>query len=176
MLINTNQQSGNKNPFTHPLSRKTNTIIPAQISSSKMITKNTEYYKNGEEKVIDWHDSFFWHWCWCCMQTKWWFSCNKFTIDKRQVFSRSAPTQPVNPMMNVTVPAKIRRKAGSRAMWLPFVKFRNISFSFHAQTPTANMHIPANYFPFEIVHAPTMYIHTQYTVREIKTKKKQEKK
>lgn len=38
------------------------------------------------------------------------------TMDKRQVFSRSAPTQPVNPMINVIVPQHIRMKAGSRAI------------------------------------------------------------
>lgn len=66
------------------------------------------------------------------------------TMDKRQVFSRSAPTQPVNPIINVTVPQHIRINAGSSAILLPFVKFRNMSFSFHAQTPTASMHNPAN--------------------------------
>lgn len=66
------------------------------------------------------------------------------TIDKRQVFSRSAPTQPVKPMMNVIDPAHMRINAGSRAIWLLFARFRNISFSFHAQTPTASIHNPAN--------------------------------
>lgn len=54
------------------------------------------------------------------------------TIDKRHVFSRNAPTQPVNPIMNVIVPQHISTNAGSSKMLLLRDIFRNISFSFHA--------------------------------------------
>lgn len=45
-----------------------------------------------------------------CMKQRTVQCCSKdvLTADSRHVFSRSAPTQPVKPMINVTVPRKER--------------------------------------------------------------------
>lgn len=71
-----------------------------------------------------------------------WFSV--FTADKSAVFSRNAPTQPVKPIINATVPQQMSINAGSSIIFVSFVEFLNVSFSFHAQTPTANIQSPAN--------------------------------
>lgn len=65
------------------------------------------------------------------------------TKDRRQVFSRRAPTQPVKPIRNVTVPTQMSANAGSSARLMPLVRLLlNISFSVSAQIPTANMPNP----------------------------------
>lgn len=85
------------------------------------------------------------------------------TVAKRQVFSRKAPTHPVKPIMNVTVPKNspfkslkiqiktarkspmhIKMKAGSKATFATFPKLLKMSFSLQAQTPTVKIPRPNN--------------------------------
>jgi len=53
---------------------------------------------------------------------------------KRAVFSRRAPTQPVNPIRNVMAPAHMKINAGSNAMLVSRDRLLNVSFSVHAHT------------------------------------------
>lgn len=69
---------------------------------------------------------------------------NNHTAERRTVFSLSAPTQPVNPMMKVTAPATIRMNAGSKATFVSLCKLLNVSFSVHAQIPTAMIPSPVS--------------------------------
>lgn len=63
---------------------------------------------------------------------------------RRHVFSRSAPTHPVKPMINVTVPTRMRINAGSSATFVRRDRLLKVSFSVHAQTPTAMIPRPSH--------------------------------
>lgn len=63
---------------------------------------------------------------------------------RRHVFSRNAPTHPVKPMINVTVPTRMRINAGSSATFVRRDRLLKVSFSVHAQTPTAMMPKPSH--------------------------------
>merc|ERR1719414_2058884 len=58
------------------------------------------------------------------------------------VFSRSAPTHPVNPMTKVMAPAQMKMKAGSRVMLVMSERLWKVFFSVHAHTPIASMLSP----------------------------------
>lgn len=72
------------------------------------------------------------------------YNLSKLTAASKHVFSRRAPTQPVNPMMNVMVPLHINMNAGSSAMVVSLEILLNTSFSVHAQNPTAIIHRPSS--------------------------------
>lgn len=61
------------------------------------------------------------------------------TIPSKQVFSRSAPTLPVNPIRKAMLPMHIRTKAGSNTNSVNLFKLLKASFSFHAQIPAAKI-------------------------------------
>ena len=69
----------------------------------------------------------------------------KLTAERRQVFSLRAPTHPVKPIMKVIAPATIRMKAGSRATFVSLCRLEKVSFSVHAQMPTAIIPSPVSY-------------------------------
>lgn len=96
----------------------------------------------------------------------------QFTVDRSAVFSRNAPTQPVNPMTNATIPQQMRMKAGSNMRLLSLDGCRNESFSFHAHTPTANIHNPASYM---CIHHRTNCCRRTHKTTKIPPKRYKEK-
>jgi len=52
--------------------------------------------------------------------------------------------QPVNPITNIKVPARISSKAGSSGIWLNLLRFWNMSFSVHAHNPIPSIKPPNN--------------------------------
>lgn len=67
------------------------------------------------------------------------------TEAKRQVFSLNAPTQPVNPIVNVMTPHTINTNAGSKVIFVSLLRLLKMSFSVHAQIPTIKIHKPNNW-------------------------------
>lgn len=66
-------------------------------------------------------------------------------MDRRHVFSLSAPTHPVNPMTKIIIPTIIKMNAGSKARWVSLaIPFETLSFSLIAQKPTDKTHRPKN--------------------------------
>lgn len=61
------------------------------------------------------------------------------------MFSRRAPMQPENPMMNITRPMRMKNNAGSRAKFVNLLMLLNVSFSIHAHNPMANIAAPINW-------------------------------
>lgn len=121
--------------LTHPLSFNTKIKMPAPISISKSITRNNEYwnieknyFKTGNywQTFLDFKNS------------------QNLTAASKHVFSRSAPTQPVKPMINVIVPLQIKINAGSNAIVVILEILLNTSFSVQAQNPTAIIHSPSS--------------------------------
>lgn len=61
------------------------------------------------------------------------------------MFSRNAPTQPVNPIVNVMTPQTMNTNAGSNVMFVNLLRLLKMSFSVHAQMPTIKIHSPSNW-------------------------------
>lgn len=109
--------------LTQPLSLSTNASPQKPISAKSNTLRNMAYYSCIKYTLLVY------------------YLINSIllllTAPNRQVFSRSAPTLPMNPSMNVMVPRMMSTKAGSRAINVSLLIFRNISFSVQAQMPTA---------------------------------------
>lgn len=137
------QETMTNKSFRFTQSLNINPKIPAVISKRSNTDKNMAYWNRTLYLL-----KFIHSW--------------RLTVANKHVFSLNAPTQPVNPITNVTVPKMrvlktqkhnissylpihINIKAGSKAIFAILDKLWKVSFSLQAHTPTVSIPNPRSF-------------------------------